>query len=146
MFILFNLVLISRVRGAVLILAEVNTAIFKFIKLCGVILVNFTKFSNFSSNSIAVSAKFYNKFSGITGIRLFFNFSVNSYTRRANLENFTMEIRIFIFFVVNSTKTFASLSLSSLNSLLICVIFSCLIEYTYFKNSRFEISNNSLII
>ena len=146
MFTLFNLVLISRVRGAVLAPAKVNTAIFKFIKLCGVISVNFTGLSSFSSNFIAAGAKFYGKFSNITGIKLFFSFSVDNYTRRADLGNSTLEIRISTFFTINSTKTFALFSLSPSNSLLICVIFSCLIEYIYFKSSRFETSSDSLII
>ena len=145
-FILFNLALISRARGAVLILAKVNTVIFKFIKLYEVILTNFIKLFNFSSNSIAAGTKFYSKFNNITDIRLFFSFSVNNYTRRANLENFTIKIRISTFFTINSTGIFASFSLSPSNSLLIYVIFSYLIEYIYFRSSKFETSNNSLII
>ena len=145
-FTLFNLVLISRVRGAVLVLAEVNIIIFKFIKLYEVILANFTKFFYFFSNFITAGAKFYNKFNNITDIKLFFSFNVSNYTRRTNLGNSTIKIRIFIVFVISNTKTFASFSLSLLNSLLIYVVFNYLIEYIYFKSSRFEINNNSLII
>ena len=130
-----------------LIPAKVNTAIFKFVKLCGVILANSTTgLFSFSSNFIAAVIKFYSKFSDITGIKLFFGFNVGSYTRRVNLGNFTMGIRISIFFIISGTKTFASLSLSPSNSLLIYVIFSYLVEYIYFKSSRFETSNSSLII
>ena len=129
-----------------LILAEVNIVIFKFIKLYEVILANSTKFFSFSSNFIAAGAKFYNKFSGITDIRLFFSFSVNNYTRRADPGNSTIKIRIFTFFIISGTGTFASFSLSPSNSLLIYVIFSCLVEYIRFKNSRFEINSGSLII
>ena len=126
--------------------AKMNIARFKFIKLYGVISANFTKLSSFSSNFIAAGAEFYSKFSDITGIKLFFSSSVGNYTRRANPENSTLEIRISTFFTVSSTGTFASLSLSPSNSLLIYVIFSCLVEYTRFRSSRFETSSNSLII
>ena len=125
---------------------KVNTAIFKFIKLYGVILTNFTKLFNFFSNFIAAGTKFYNKFNNIIDIKLFFNFSVNNYTRRANLENFIIKIRIFTFFIINSTGTFASFSLSPSNSLLIYVVFNYLVEYTRFKSSKFEINSSSLII
>ena len=129
-----------------LILAKINIIIFKFIKLRGVILINFTKFFSFFSNFIIADTKFYNKFNNITDIKLFFNFNVNNYTRRANSGNFTIEIRIFIFFIINSTKIFASFSLSPSNSLLIYVVFNYLVEYIRFKSSRFEISSSSLII
>ena len=129
-----------------LALAKINIAIFKFIKFYGVILTNFTGLFSFSSNFIAAGAKFYSKFNSIIDIKLFFNPSVGSYTRRANLENSTLEIRISTFFAVNSTGTFASLSLSPSNLLLIYVIFSYLVEYTRFKSSRFETSSGSLII
>ena len=127
-------------------LIEVNTAIFIFIKLYGVILINFTRLFNFFSNFIAAGAKFYNKFNNITGIRLFFSFNVSNYTRRTNPGNFILGIRIFTFFTVNNTGIFASFSLSPSNSLLICVIFSYLVEYIYFESSRFETSSSSLII
>ena len=129
-----------------LALAKVNIVIFKFIKLYGVILANFTGFFSFSSNFIAAGIKFYSKFNSITGIRLFFSFSVNSYTRRINPGNSILEIRISTFFIINSTEIFASLSLSPSNSLLIYVVFSYLVKYTRFKNSRFETSSDSLII
>ena len=126
--------------------AKINTAIFKFIKFYGVILANFTRLFNFSSNFITAGAKFYNKFSNIIDIRLFFSFNVNNYTRRADSGNSTIKIRTFTFFIINSTETFASLSLSPLNSLLIYVVSSYLVEYIYFKSSRFETSRGSLII
>ena len=129
-----------------LALAKVNAAIFKFIKLYGVILANFTGLSNFSFNFLAAGVKFCDKFNNITGIRLFFSPDVNSYTRRANPGNSTMGIRIFIFLTISGTGIFASLSLSPSNSLLIYVISNCLVEYIYFKSSRFETNSSSLII
>ena len=146
MFTLFNLAPISRVREAVLAPAKVNTAIFKFVELYGVISADFTGLFSFFSDFIAAGAKFYNKFSGITGIRSFFSPGVNSYIRRANPGNSTMGIRIFIFFAVSGTGTFASFSLSLSNSLSICVVFSYLVEYVYSESSRFETSSGSLII
>ena len=129
-----------------LILTKVNIAIFKFKKLYGVILANFTKLFNFFSNFITAGTKFYSKFNSITDIRLFFSFNINNYIRRINLGNSILEIRIFTFFTVNSTRIFASLSLSPSDSLLIYVVFNYLVDYIRFKSSRFEISSGSLII
>ena len=119
---------------------------FEFVELCGVISANFTGLFSFSSNFITAGAEFYSKFSDITDIRLFSGFGVGSYTRRADPGNSTLEIRISTFFIISGTGTFASLSLSPSNSLSICVVFSCLVEYIYFESSRFETSSGSLII